>query len=489
MAPSDADEEMIEEVAQDKPAKADDTFSSTRRSKRARIDEKSKGKGRAAAAGKSAQRGGSRGVGGAGRVESDDGADGNKDDDDGMESSEDVAETSEKATVARKNAAEERRSGSYSGVDEKIVEADEDEMADDAPAKDVVIGGGGSTGGAVEAPKSPRLPARTSAAATTPMTAGVWQTRTRRLRSPTAFFSPAVKPRSSRDSSSSAAAIAGRDSTLTPAASPRRRSSSPFVPSRRAVGTVAAAAAAGAAAAAAATNVGADESVHESTPTETGEDSGNSSSSGSSSTAGSLTPDRDEPPDTATPQATERATEATEEGADERGIMTAKERREYRRSEAAARARELRARGRRLASVTRPLGVDRDGRLYMTFRGDFSALYVGAAPAPLGGSAAKAGDAKAGVAKVGAVKAEIPTAAGAVKAPQAKASDAGDVVSEAGVGGSKDGEGEASLGGMSASPAVSGSGAREESKWEVFRGKQIEEMVSEKCTTQFCVSW
>ncbi|CAM9777765.1 unnamed protein product [Scytosiphon promiscuus] len=58
---------------------------------------------------------------------------------------------------------------------------------------------------------------------------------------------------------------------------------------------------------------------------------------------------------------------------------------------AAERARELRARGRKLSPVSRPLGVDRDGRVYVLFRGDPEAVYVGAPPGGSPGAAAEAG--------------------------------------------------------------------------------------------------
>lgn len=71
--------------------------------------------------------------------------------------------------------------------------------------------------------------------------------------------------------------------------------------------------------------------------------------------------------------------------------MSARERREWRRAQAAERARELRARGRKLSPVSRPLGMDRDGKVYVLFRGDPGAVYVGALPEGALGRAVRRG--------------------------------------------------------------------------------------------------
>lgn len=116
--------------------------------------------------------------------------------------------------------------------------------------------------------------------------------------------------------------------------------------------------------------------------------------------------------------------------------MSAKERREWRRAQAAERARELRVRGRKLSPVSRPLGFDREGNVYLVFRGDPGAVYVGAH-----NSAAVTGG--------GSVK----------EAVNGRGEGTGNDIEK------KDGEG----------------GEKKKPAWSVFRGEAVEELVSDSC--------
>lgn len=124
--------------------------------------------------------------------------------------------------------------------------------------------------------------------------------------------------------------------------------------------------------------------------------------------------------------------------------MTARERREWRRAQAAERARELRARGRKLSPVSRPLGMDRDGKVYVLFRGDPGAVYAGALPEEAVAALQKG---RGGKGRVGRPPAYATAAAGGAAA------------------GSKEG----------------GEGEEEEKEatggWSVFRGEAVEELV------------
>lgn len=116
--------------------------------------------------------------------------------------------------------------------------------------------------------------------------------------------------------------------------------------------------------------------------------------------------------------------------------MSAKERREWRRAQAAERARELRVRGRKLSPVSRPLGFDREGNVYLLFRGDPGAVYVGACNSA---TVTGGGSGKEAVNRRGeGTRNDVDT---------------------------KDGE----------------EGEKKKPVWSVFRGEAVEELVSDSC--------
>lgn len=214
-----------------------------------------------------------------------------------------------------------------------------------------------------------------------------WRERTRRARSPTTFYRPDIRTPSSsnssggsdRHSSGSSAKKSGHNNSCS---GDNSGGSTNVSTTRRAGGDATSAGATGG------------------DPSGNGDKKGgNSQGTGSSAGKGAgvngdskgSNHGKDGGNGSATSAAGTSSASASSNSGD---VLSGKERREYRRAEAASRARELRVRCRKLMPTTRPLGVDRDGRVYLVFRGDARAVYVGASPSSLAAFEGVRGDAE-----------------------------------------------------------------------------------------------